>query len=210
MVVLVQWRIFSVALQMESSVTAVHQRLHQHCERAIDDVTITSDMALMTQYHSADPALPHLLSGMCPETVHEGTVGAYLYGCVASACSPACTQALPGLHECDIPAYVKDDSGLSRLNDSSGTMAHIYLQAGSTLNDSDRGVLMQQGVLTVQLHVQIATTINYAASEIQPLSTAIQSQPLNPNVTQGKPGYAWVWMLLVMITLIIITVWLLR
>lgn len=199
---------------MNPALIDVHSRLYTHYDEPLDDTNLSEDLDLITQYHATVSEAPDVLFENIPSTLHSGSVGGFLYGCLQtsdySVCTPDCTRGLHWGTSCGVPSYVKDAGGFSKLNMVEGTEATIFVQSGHQLTISDKVKLLSEGIQTVKMYHQTDDTTSYTLVTHLPVSQTSFSDGLNPNLNTGKTGYAWVWMLLIIIVLVAITVWLVR
>lgn len=87
-----------------------------------------------------------------PSTIKPGSTGAYLYGCLGNqdgvdlTCIPSCLQGfqLPDQTPCQVPVWVCDDFGLTKLNNVEGDTIYVFSQR--KLTRDERRLLVKDGV----------------------------------------------------------------
>lgn len=152
-----------------------------------------------------------------PNTVTQGTVGEYLYGCFQPelvgqiACTPACVNGLknPDLQACNVPSFVKTNGTITKINEVMGNTGNLYLAAGQVYTEADRQYLLSEGLQSVTVYSQDGANVTYILGETADLNQPVTQQPA-PTNTNATWAWGWIWLVIIIIIVIILAIFLAR
>jgi len=210
----------------QEAIKEMYQRLIAARDKPIDaDESIIKDIAtsrkFQEDYCCSDPFYKEqieIIKGTLPDTVTNGTVGSYLYGClqpelaVEIGCTPACSMGLknPDLAACDIVSYEKKDGNLQKLNNLNTEDANVFITGNEQITYEDRQQLRNDGVKVITIFKQDGSSINYVLGESINLEAPENTYPPPSEGTTTTYGWGWVWFILAIILIIILVIALFR
>lgn len=212
----------------QDAIKEMYQRLIGKLDQYVDATEdIKKDISLSREfdknYCCSDPFYKEqieVIKGTLPDNVTNGTVGAYLYGCmqpelaVEIGCTPACSTGLrnPDVSQCDIASYEKKNGVLTKLNNVTTEEANVFITGNEEITSENRQQLLQDGIKVITIYNQDGDSINYILGESINLE-----EPENPPTPPPPPPeettptyWGWIWFVLAIIIVIILVVALFR
>jgi len=144
---------------LDSEVLDFYRKMGRSADQVLNESEIKASRFLETALDGSDlhRQVAMEITMTRPPHIKPGSAGAYLYGClgvhdgVQLSCTPSCLHGfqLPDQIPCQVPVWVCDDFGLTKLNNVDGDSVYVFSQR--KLTSAERALLVKEGVKKASL-----------------------------------------------------------